>query len=57
MTLRSRADGVVVKRNVVQGNYYDPKDTLLTIAPLDRLWVRGGVGERDARQGRGRPGP
>ena len=26
MTLRSRADGVVVKRDVVPGNYYDSKD-------------------------------
>jgi membrane fusion protein, heavy metal efflux system len=50
MTLRARADGVVVKRDVVQGNYYDSKDTLLTIAPLDHLWVRGGVSELDADQ-------
>ncbi len=50
MTLRSRADGVVVKRDVVRGNYYDSKDTLLTIAPLDHLWVRGGVSELDAEK-------
>jgi membrane fusion protein, heavy metal efflux system len=50
MILRARADGVVVKRDVVQGNYYDSKDTLLTIAPLDHLWVRGGVSELDADQ-------
>jgi membrane fusion protein, heavy metal efflux system len=48
MNLRARADGVVVKRDVVQGNYYDSKDTLLTIAPLEHLWVRGGVSELDA---------
>ncbi len=48
MILRARADGVVVKRDVVPGNYYDSKDTLLTIAPLDHLWVRGGVSELDA---------
>ncbi len=48
MTLRARADGVVVKRDVVPGNYYDSKDTLLTIAPLDHLWVRGAVSELDA---------
>jgi cobalt-zinc-cadmium efflux system membrane fusion protein len=48
MTLRARAGGVVVKRDVVPGNYYDSKDTLLTIAPLDHLWVRGGVSELDA---------
>ncbi len=50
MTLRARADGIVVKRDVVQGNYYDSKDTLLTIAPLDHLWVRGGVSELDAEK-------
>jgi membrane fusion protein, heavy metal efflux system len=47
-TLRSRADGIVIKRAVVKGNYYDAKDELLTIAPLDRLWVRGNVSEIDA---------
>jgi len=46
--LRSRADGIVVKRSVVQGNYYDSKDELLQIAPLDHLWVRGSVSELDA---------
>ncbi len=48
MTLRSVADGVVVKRDVVPGNFYDPKDDLLTIAPLDRLWVRSSISEIDA---------
>jgi cobalt-zinc-cadmium efflux system membrane fusion protein len=48
MTLRARADGVVVKRDVVPGNYYDSKDTLLTIVPLVHLWVRGNVSELDA---------
>ena len=41
MILRSRADGVVVLRNVVKGNYYTSADLLMTIAPLDHLWVRG----------------
>jgi cobalt-zinc-cadmium efflux system membrane fusion protein len=50
MKLRSRASGVVVKRNVVQGNYYDSKDELMTIAPLDHLWVRGNVSELDAEK-------
>jgi cobalt-zinc-cadmium efflux system membrane fusion protein len=52
MTLRARADGVVVKRDVVQGNYYDSSSgtALLTIAPLDHLWVRGGVSELDAEK-------
>jgi len=48
MTLRSRAGGVVIKRTAVQGNYYDAKDELMEVAPLDHLWVRGGVSELDA---------
>ena len=48
MILRSRADGVVVSRNVVPGNYYTSADLLMTIAPLDHLWVRGSVSELDA---------
>jgi cobalt-zinc-cadmium efflux system membrane fusion protein len=48
MILRSRADGIVIKRTVVQGNNYDSKDELMQIAPLDHLWVRGGVSELDA---------
>jgi len=48
MTLRSRAEGVVIKRTVVPGNYYDAKDELMQIAPLDHLLVRGSVSELDA---------
>ena len=50
MTLRAVADGVLVKRDVVRGNLYDPRDTLLTIVPLDHLWVRGNVDEEDAER-------
>ena len=50
MILRSRADGVVVERTVVTGNYYTSADLLMTIAPLDHLWVRGSVSELDADQ-------
>ena len=50
MKLRARADGIVVKRTAVQGNYYDSKDELMTIAPLDHLWVRGSVSELDAEK-------
>jgi RNA polymerase sigma factor (sigma-70 family) len=39
MILRARADGVVIKRDLVPGNYYDSRDALLTIASLDHLWV------------------
>ena len=48
MTVRAIADGIVIKREVVPGNFYDPKDDLMTIAPLDHLWVRGSVSEMDA---------
>ncbi len=50
MILRSRADGIVVLRNVVKGNYYTSADLLMTIAPLDHLWVRGSVSELDAEK-------
>ena len=50
MILRSRAAGVVVKNTVVVGNYYDSKDELMVIAPLDHLWVRGNVSELDAEK-------
>ena len=47
MTLRSPIDGFVIERDVVPGNLYDENDTLLVIAPLDRLWVWGNVFESD----------
>ena len=47
MTLRSPTDGYVISRNVVSGNLYDENDTLLTVAPLERLWVWGNVFESD----------
>jgi membrane fusion protein, heavy metal efflux system len=50
MILRSRADGVVVERNVVTGNTYKPEDLLMKITPLDHLWVFGSVSELDADQ-------
>jgi cobalt-zinc-cadmium efflux system membrane fusion protein len=48
MILRSRADGMVINRTVVKGNYYDSKVELMQIAPLEHLWVRGSVSELDA---------
>ena len=48
MILRSRGEGVVVKKTVVKGNYYDAKDELMVIAMLDHLYVRGNVSEVDA---------
>lgn len=47
MTLESPADGVVVSREVVEGNLYDHEDTLLVVAPLDHLWVWANVYEGD----------
>jgi cobalt-zinc-cadmium efflux system membrane fusion protein len=47
MTLRSPINGLVIERDVVPGNLYDENDTLLVIAPLDRLWVWGNVFESD----------
>ncbi len=47
MTLRSPADGFVIDRTVVPGNLYDENDTLMKVAPLDRLWVWGYVFESD----------
>ena len=48
MILRARSEGMVVERNVVPGNFYTSTDTLMTVARLDPLWVRGNVGEVDA---------
>ncbi len=48
MILRSQGDGVVVKKTVVKGNFYDSKDELMVIAPLDQLYVEGNVSELDA---------
>jgi len=47
MTLRAQADGTIIARDVVVGNIYDEKDTLLTITALNTLWVWGQVYERD----------
>src|SRR5262249_48656024 len=48
MPLRSPADGIVIKRSVVMGNYYESKDELMQVAQLDRLWVVGNISEGDA---------
>ena len=47
MTMVSPIDGVVVERDVVSGNFYDQKDILLTLSPMDQLWVWGNVFESD----------
>ena len=48
MILRSHSAGIVVKRSVGRGNYYDSTGELMQVAPLDHLWVRGNVSELDA---------
>lgn len=48
MTMRSLAEGIVVKRDVVVGNRYDDSDVLLNIAPLDHFWVYGSIYPSDA---------
>jgi cobalt-zinc-cadmium efflux system membrane fusion protein len=47
MTIRSPANGVVITREVVPGNIYEPSDVLLVTAPMERLWVWGNVYESD----------
>ena len=50
MTQRSPADGIVVQRSAVLGNYYDRNDTLLVIAGIDELQVIARAEPRDAGQ-------
>ncbi len=47
MTLLSQADGIVIEREVVPGNFYETSSVLMVIAPLDHLWVLVNVYELD----------
>ena len=47
MTVVSPIDGVVVERDAVAGNFYDQTNIMLTISPMDVLWVWGNVSEAD----------
>jgi cobalt-zinc-cadmium efflux system membrane fusion protein len=47
MTRISPVDGIVINRDVVPGNLYDNNDVLMTIAPLDHLFVWVNVYEAD----------
>jgi membrane fusion protein, heavy metal efflux system len=47
ITLLSPADGLVIDRDVVVGNFYETTNVLMTIAPLDHLWVWVNVFELD----------
>ncbi len=54
MTLRSKADGYVISREAVPGNFYESTEVLMQIAPLDHLWVWVNVYELD--QNKVKPG-
>jgi Cu(I)/Ag(I) efflux system membrane fusion protein len=47
LTLRAPASGIVVEKNVVQGDRIMPGMTLYRIADLSRVWVEGDVFEKD----------
>jgi membrane fusion protein, heavy metal efflux system len=50
MTHLSPVDGVVIKKDVARGNLYDTNDVLMTIAPLDHLFVWVNVYEAQQAQ-------
>ncbi|MEP0828102.1 MAG: efflux RND transporter periplasmic adaptor subunit [bacterium] len=47
IALRSPFSGYVMEKNVIQGAYVSPEQTLLTIADLSRIWVIADVFESD----------
>lgn len=47
LPLRSPFSGYVLEKNVTDGQYVTPDQTLLTIADLSRVWVLADVYERD----------
>jgi Cu(I)/Ag(I) efflux system membrane fusion protein len=47
LTLRAPASGVVVEKNVLQGQRFMAGDALYRIADLRRVWVEGDVFEQD----------
>ena len=48
LVLRSPVGGVVIERDVVQGQLVDPSRTLFRVGDLSRLWLEAHVFERDA---------
>jgi membrane fusion protein, heavy metal efflux system len=48
LLLRSPVAGVVIERDVVQGQLVDPSRTLFRVGDLSRLWLEAHVFERDA---------
>ncbi len=49
LALRSPLDGIVVARNVVEGEVIDPKTVLFSIADISRLWLTLNVRQEDAK--------
>ena len=47
ITIRSKTDGIVIERIVVEKNFYETSEVLMVIAPLDHLWVWLNVYEID----------
>ena len=47
VVLRSPASGIVLEKNVVEGDRIVPATTLFRIADLDRVWVEADVYEKD----------
>lgn len=47
LTLRSPASGVVVEKNVLQGQRIMPGDALYRVANLSSVWIEGDVFEQD----------
>ena len=48
LVLRAPVPGVVIERDVVQGQLVDPSETLFRVGDLSRLWLEAHVFERDA---------
>ena len=47
--VRSPLDGVVIGRNVVEGEVIDPKTALFSVADTSRLWLTLNVRQEDAK--------
>jgi len=47
--VRSPLDGIIIGRNVVEGDVIDPKTTLFSIADIGRLWLTLNVRQEDAK--------
>ena len=50
ITVVSPIDGIVVDRDAVPGNVYDQVNVMLTLSPMDVMWVWGNVAESDVEK-------